>query len=129
MRIVGHGVDLVEVARIARLVEAHGDRFLTRCYMPGELAHADARPKRRTEHLAARFAVKEAVLKALGTGWSGGILWTDVEVCSDARGKPTLALHGEAARIARELGAQAWSISITHAAGLAVASAIATGGD
>lgn len=129
MRIVGHGVDLVETARIGRLVETHGERFLSRCFAPGELAHADARPKRRMEHLAARFAVKEAVLKALGTGWSGGIQWTDVEVRSDASGKPTLALHGEAARIARELGAQSWSISITHAAGLAVASAIASGGD
>ena len=107
------------------MIDTHGERFLSRCFTPGERAYAEQNPRRRHEHLAARFAVKEAVLKALGTGWSGGIAWTDVEVLRDAAGKPTVALHGEAAKVAAEQGAVRWSVSITHVQGHAMASAIA----
>ncbi|MFG0274691.1 MAG: holo-ACP synthase [Phycisphaerales bacterium] len=127
MQIVGHGIDLVEVARIEKMLADHGAHFEQRVFTSAEIAYASGRPKRRAEHLAARFAMKEAVLKALGTGWRGGIRWTDVEVQSDALGKPTVALAGEAAELARARGATAWMVSISHAGGFAMASAIASG--
>lgn len=124
MAVVGHGIDLVEVTRIAGMIDRHGERFLARCFTPGERAYAEGR-KRRDEHLAARFAAKEAVLKALGTGWRGGIAWTDVEVTLEPSGAPTLRLTGQAAQYAEELGARRWVLSLTHAGGFAAASAIA----
>ena len=125
MSIVGHGVDLVEIARIGEMVRRHGDNFLDRCFTVAERAYAESSSKRRDEHLAARFAAKEAVLKALGTGWRNGIAWTDVEVVRQATGQPTVRLSGEAARVARELGITAWFISLSHTHAHAMASAIA----
>ncbi len=126
MRIVGVGVDLVEVARIERSLVEHGDRFLERCFTPGESAYAgDSR--RRSEHLAARFAAKEAALKALGTGWRDGIAWTDVEVTNDPAGRPSLKVEGEAARIAATLGVRSWWVSLSHTPSHAVATVIAVG--
>lgn len=127
MRIIGHGIDITEVARIGAMISEHGDRFLERCFTPLEQAYAGDR-KRRDEHLAGRFAAKEAVLKALGTGWQNGIAWTDVEVVLLPSGQPTVKLTGHAARIAGELGVTDWSLSISHIQTHAVASAIATGG-
>lgn len=127
MRIVGHGIDLVEVARIERMLAEHGDRFEQRIFTGSEIAYAAGRPRRRAEHLAARFAMKEAVLKALGTGWRGGIRWTDIEIRADALGKPLVHLEGEAREIAESRGASSWTVSISHAGGFAMASAIATG--
>lgn len=123
--IIGHGIDLTPVDRIARMIDDHGDRFLARVFTPAELA-LNADHARRAEHLAGRFAAKEAVLKALGTGWSGGIAWTDVEVIATG-GAPEVRLHNEAARVASSRGVARWSLSISHAAGLAMASAIAIG--
>ncbi|MEM6314067.1 MAG: holo-ACP synthase, partial [Planctomycetota bacterium] len=80
MQLLGHGIDIVEVARVRGLLEKHGRRFEQRCFTAAEVAYANRRPKRAAEHLAARFAAKEAVLKALGTGQRHGIAWTDVEV-------------------------------------------------
>jgi holo-[acyl-carrier protein] synthase len=119
------GVDFVGVERIAELLSRHESRFLERCFTPAEQAYADANPKRRTEHLAARFAAKEAVLKALGTGWSGGIGWTDVEVTRNDAGRPGVSLSGRAADIARERGITSWHLSLSHADGYALASAVA----
>lgn len=124
--VIGHGVDLVETARIALMVDEHGERFLERCFTQGERDYAMSR-KRRDEHLAARFAAKEAVLKALGTGWRSGIAWTDVEVTIDPSGAPGVRLSGQAARLASEMGATDWKLSLSHAAGFAMASAIAIG--
>jgi holo-[acyl-carrier protein] synthase len=124
MAIVGHGIDIVEVARIGEMVERHGDRFLERCFTAGERAYADAK-KRRAEHLAGRFAAKEAVLKALGTGWRTGIAWTDIEVVVLPTGQPEVRLHGQAARAAAERGVRSWLLSISHTEALATASAIA----
>ncbi|MAY75846.1 MAG: holo-[acyl-carrier-protein] synthase [Phycisphaerae bacterium] len=129
MSVVAHGIDLCEVERIARMIERHGDRFLTRCFTAAELAYADASAKRRDEHLAARFAAKEAVLKAIGTGWSQGIAWTDVEVTRANSGAPGVQLTGRAAAIAIERGIERWSLSLSHAGGMAVASAIGLGWD
>jgi holo-[acyl-carrier protein] synthase len=124
MRLVGHGVDIVEVSRIAALRAEHGDRFLDRCFTRAELAYAQ--PNRRVdEHLAARFAAKEAVLKTLGTGLTGGIAWTDIEVTRDPHGSPGIRLTGRADEIARQRGVDAWSISMSHCEAYAVASVIA----
>ncbi len=124
MAIIGHGIDAAEVARIGSMIDRHGARFLERCFTAGERTYADA-SKRRIEHYAARFAAKEAILKCLGTGWSRGVAWTDAEVVREASGRPTVALHGVAARIAGELGIARWSLSLTHTSELAFASAIA----
>lgn len=127
MAIIGHGIDAVDVGRIGRVLDLHGDRFLDRCFTPGERAYAES-SRRRVEHYAARFAAKEAILKALGTGWSRGIGWTDAEVSREDSGRPGVRLHGVAARIACDVGIDRWSLSITHTATLAIASAIAESG-
>jgi len=126
MKPFAHGIDLVEVGRIAAMLASHGERFLARVYTPDERAHGAGTP-RHADHLAARFAAKEAALKALGTGWSGGIAWTDVEVFRAADGRPHLRLHGRAAELAAEQGLEHWSVSITHTGGMAAASVIGWG--
>jgi holo-[acyl-carrier protein] synthase len=126
MPIVGHGIDLVEVDRISQMIARHGDHFLLRVFTEAERGYAHASAKRRDEHLAARFAAKEAALKALGTGWRSGIAWTDIEVVRDASGKPTLRIHQEAARIADAQGITAWHVSLSHTESHAIASVIAT---
>ncbi len=124
MPIVGHGIDIVETARIRKLAETHGVHFLDRVFTPAEQAYCAMNPKRFYEHLAGRFAAKEAVLKVLGTGWRGGIAWTDVEVVKDPSGQPRIILTGESARIAEELKITRWMISISHIETHATASAI-----
>lgn len=120
-----HGIDIVEVARITRLREEHPDRFLDRCFTPAEVEYAKGASRRIDEHLAARFAAKEAVVKALGTGINHGISWTDIEVTRDAAGKPGITLSGQAASIADKLGAREWVVSLSHAGPMAIASVIA----
>lgn len=127
MFILGHGIDLTETARIARLLEDHGERFITRVFTQGERDYCEAGEASRLERYAARFAAKEAVLKALGTGWSGGIAWTDVEVTKRPTGQPSTLLHGEAAKIAEAMGITHWVLSLTHTKTHAMASAIAQG--
>lgn len=127
MSVVAHGIDLVEIERIERMEREHAERFIDRCFSLAERDGADERPKRRHEFLAGRFAAKEAVLKALGSGWSGGIRWTDVEVVNERSGRPVVRLEGEAARIAAQQGVTEWVISISHTAGLAMASVIGLG--
>lgn len=123
MRIIGHGVDIVETARIARLIEEHGERFLDRCFTAGEQAYASDK-RNRVQHLAGRFAAKEAILKVLGTGWGQGVQWTDAEVVREASGRPTVRLHGEGLATARRLGIDGWQLSISHIESHAIASAI-----
>lgn len=114
------GVDIIEVDRIERSLSRHGSRFLDRIFTAQEQAYCGGRANR----LAARFAVKEAVGKALGTG-IGDVLWRDIEVVNNARGKPEIILHDTAARLAEEMGLREWSISMshtdTHAIGMVVA--------
>jgi holo-[acyl-carrier protein] synthase len=124
MSIIGHGIDIVETARIKRSVEEHGQRFLDRVYTPAELAYCSKNRKRYFEHLSGRFAAKEAVLKVLGTGWRGGIAWTDIEVLPEPSGQPKITLTGECQRIAAKLGINSWHISISHIETHATASAI-----
>ena len=107
--LVGIGIDLVDTARFSR----PGERLLARLFTPAERGFASGRPH-PAQHYAARFAAKEAVLKALGTGWSGGIAWTDVEVVAGADGAPSIRLAGTAAKVARKLGVRRWAVSLTH---------------
>ncbi|WP_428389704.1 holo-ACP synthase [Mucisphaera sp.] len=124
---VAHGIDLVEVERIRGLLKTHPERFVTRCFTESEAGYA-AGSKRYAEHLAARFAAKEAVLKALGTGLTDGIAWTDVEVTRSAAGRPGIVLSGRAAEVAGDLGIVEWLVSLTHTGSLAMASVIGLGG-
>lgn len=114
------GIDLIEVSRIERGIARHGQRFLDRFFTPQEQAFCAG----RTASLAGRFAVKEAVGKALGTG-IGDVSWVEIEVVCDGRGRPELVLHGSARQLAEQIGLSQWSISLshtqTHAIGLAVA--------
>jgi holo-[acyl-carrier protein] synthase len=123
MAIIAHGVDIVEVARIARLQADHGRHFLDRCFTPAEQAYCLTH-KYAAVHLAGRFAAKEAVVKVLGTGVRGDIGWTDVEVLNDSEGQPHLRLAGGSAARAAALGIIHWHISISHTNHHAIASAI-----
>jgi holo-[acyl-carrier protein] synthase len=112
--ILGTGVDLCEVERIEKAISSpHGRRLLERVYTEREIAYAE-RKSNRYERYAARFAAKEAGMKALGTGWRGGIAWRDFEVANLPSGRPTLRLHGKAAEIAAKLGVAQISLSMTH---------------
>src|SRR5918912_414878 len=103
MSIIGHGIDIVETARIRQLIENHAEHFLNRVFTPREQVYCSKNPKRYHEHLSGRFAAKEAVLKVLGTGWRGGIAWTDIEILPEPSGQHKVTLTGESARIAAEL--------------------------
>jgi holo-[acyl-carrier protein] synthase len=124
MSVIGHGIDIVETVRIRRLVDEHGAHFLDRCFTTGEQSYCAANPKRYFEHLAGRFAAKEAVMKVLGTGWRGGIAWTDIEVLKEESGQPKISLSGECLQIANRLGISDWHVSISHIETHATASAI-----
>ena len=118
--IVGMGTDLIEVDRIRQSVDRYGDKFLRRVYTEKESAYAMSK-RNFAERLAGRFAVKEAGMKAIGTGWRRGVTWRDFEVINEPGGRPTLRLTGAAGRIAQELGARRISVSITHTAAMAIA--------
>ena len=124
--IVGLGVDITEVARIQSAIETSGERFLRRIYTPAERAYCE-QFKNKYERFAGRFAAKEAAMKALGTGWRRGVRWIDFEVVREAGGRPTISLHGEAAKIAQQAGVQRVSLSITHTATQALAQVIFEG--
>jgi holo-[acyl-carrier protein] synthase len=124
--ILGTGVDLAEVARIRTAVERYGRRFIERIYTPAEIAYVE-RKANRFERYAGRFAAKEAGMKAIGTGWRRGVRWQDFEVANLPSGRPTLRLHGEAAKIAAGLGVKSIQLSITHTAELGMAHVILEG--
>jgi holo-[acyl-carrier protein] synthase len=116
------GVDMIEVARIARALDRHGERFFTRFFTATERAQCHDVPAR----LAARFAAKEAAAKALGTG-IGAVCWVDIEVQLDAQGMPHLVLHNQAAQIAADLGLTKWEVSLSHTRDHALAFVVALG--
>jgi len=124
--ILGTGVDIAEVPRIRESIERFGDRFLRRIFTEGEIRYSE-RKARRFESYAARFAAKEAGMKALGTGWRGGLGWRDLEVVNLPSGRPTLQFHRRAAEIAEKLGAVNVALSITHTAEQALAMVILEG--
>lgn len=111
--ILGTGVDLAEVDRIRASIERYGDRFTRRVFTEGEIAYVE-RKANKYERYAARFAAKEAGMKAIGTGWSSGVRWQDLEVANLPSGRPTLTLHGAAGEIATRLGVKAVHLSLTH---------------
>ncbi len=119
-----HGVDLIEVPRIERMLGQHPERFVERCFTASEREYCEAGGPRRAERYAARFAAKEAVFKALGTGWGQGVAWTDVEVRRDDAGAPSVHLTGRAALRAAELGVERWAVSMSHTESSAMASVI-----
>ena len=124
MNFVGHGIDIVEIERIKNLLEKLGSSYEIRCFTEIELITAKSNAN-RIQFLAGRFAAKEAIVKALETGWSQGIAPTDVEIQRLSTGQPTVVLYGKCQEIASELGILKWLLSISHTSLIAVASAIA----
>lgn len=124
MEIIAHGIDLVDFPRIEEMLKRHGERFLNKVFTSAEQSYARTN-KNGTEKLAGRFAAKEAVLKLMGTGWRGKIAWTDIEIINSPTGQPEVTLHGEVEKIAGKLGIKHVSVSITHTANFAIASAVA----
>ncbi len=121
--IIGLGVDIAEVPRIKAAIERHGQPFLRRVFTPNEIEYCE-RFKNKFERYAGRFAAKEATMKALGTGWRRGVRWVDLEVAREQSGRPSMALAGEAAKIAAQLGVKHISLSITHTEAQALAQVI-----
>ncbi|MFN0019058.1 MAG: holo-ACP synthase [Pirellulaceae bacterium] len=128
MNILGIGTDIIETLRIAQMIEKHGELFLNRVYTPHEIEYCSAR-KAATQHYAGRWAAKEAVLKALGTGWTRGIQWRDIEVHNDLGGKPSIVLSGGAYELSVQQGIDEMLISISHCRNYATAYAMAVGKD
>jgi holo-[acyl-carrier protein] synthase len=124
MTVLGIGTDIVECLRIAQMIERHGELFLSRVFTLREIVYCSSR-KAATQHFAGRWAAKEAILKALGTGWARGIRWNDLEVRNEGTGKPTVALGGEARTICERLGVGEMLVSISHCRTHATALAIA----
>ena len=126
MQLIGHGIDMTDCRRIRDLLDRHGRRFLDRVFTPDEQRYSH-RHRNAVERLAGRFAVKEAVMKMLGTGWRGGVAWTDIETVNDVAGRPMVRLTGVCAELAQQRGITQISVSLTHTADLAVASVLALG--
>ena len=124
--LIGTGVDLIEVERIAHSIERFGERFLRRVYTDHEIAYCRGR-RVSAESFAARFAAKEAGAKALGTGISRGVTWNEFQVARNPGGRPILELRGRAALLAKELGVRAISLSLTHTGSLAMATVVMEG--
>ena len=128
MEIVGIGTDIVECIRIGRMIEAHGEIFLTRVYTDREVRYCQGR-KRAMEHFAGRWAAKEAILKCLGSGWRRGLAWTDMEIRNDPGGQPRVLLCGGVKDLAQALRINDILISISHCRTYATAYALAIGPD
>lgn len=124
MAIVGLGLDLTQIARFEAAHARHGERLLARLFTAGERAYCD-RKKERLASYCGRFAVKEAVMKVLGTGWTRGVRWIDIEVVRASGSAPQCVLHGATAAIARQRGIRVIHVTITHDAGIAAAVAVA----
>jgi holo-[acyl-carrier protein] synthase len=124
LAIVATGIDIVEVPRVAQMIEKYGSRFVDRVFTPDEISYCRSRGVPE-QHFAGRFAAKEAVFKVLGTGWGEGVQWGSVEVAHNTLGAPQIVLAGRAAEIASEMGIGIIHISISHTAEHAVAHAIA----
>ena len=121
--VAGIGIDIIEIHRVERLLERHRDR-LDRLFTPTEIEYCTSRRK-PGQSFAARFAVKEAVLKAIGIGWRGNVAWTDVETVLDPLGAPSVVLRGEALTLARQRGIGEFKVSISHSRENAVAFVVA----
>ena len=122
--IVGLGTDIIEVVRIGEMIERHGELFLQRVYTEQEIRYCQ-RKKGAMQHYAGRWAAKEAVMKTLGTGFSKGVGFKDIEVCSKKSGQPYIVLHGGAAEVAARLGIDEVLMTISHCRAYATATAVA----
>jgi holo-[acyl-carrier protein] synthase len=127
-QIIGIGTDIIECLRIGQMIERHGELFIARVYTQHEIQYCQTR-KQAIQHFAGRWAAKEAILKALGTGWRKGISWRDVEVRNDPGGRPFAALHGGARDVVEQLGITEMLISISHCRSHAIAYAVAQATD
>jgi holo-[acyl-carrier protein] synthase len=114
MAIVGTGIDITEVPRIAASIARYGDRFLKRVFTAREIAYCSSKKYGSAESFAARFAAKEAAMKAIGTGLRRGVTWHDVEVGREPGGRPTIIFSGKAAEFAAKLGMRRVALSLTH---------------
>lgn len=126
MNVIGIGTDIVQCQRIATMIEKHGDTFLNRVYTNREIDYCGGR-KSCIQHYSGRWAAKEAILKALGTGWARGVQWTDIEVVNDGGGKPSVNIGGEAHVLCQRMGIKEVLISISHCNDYATAFATAVG--
>ena len=126
--LIGLGTDITECLRIARMIERHGELFINRVYTPEEIKYCQSR-KQATQHFTGRWAAKEAILKALGTGWRRGISWRDIEVRNEPGGKPMVAVRGGAKDVVEQLEISEIQVSISHCRSHAIACAVAMGGD
>ncbi len=124
--VFGIGTDITECLRIARMIERHGELFLGRVYTPDEIQYCQSR-KQATQHFTGRWAAKEAILKALGTGWRRGISWRDMEIRNEPGGRPTVAVRGGVKDVVEQLGITEIQVSISHCRSHATAMAIALG--
>lgn len=128
MQIIGIGTDITECLRVARMIERHGELFICRVYTPTEIEYCRNR-RQSTEHFTGRWAAKEAVLKAIGTGWVRGISWRDIEVINQPGGRPIVHLRGGAEQAAGKRGISYVHLSISHCRTHASAFAVAVGED
>jgi holo-[acyl-carrier protein] synthase len=125
-QLISIGTDIIECVRIAQMIEKHGEVFLQRVFTRREIEYCSSR-KTATQHYAGRWAAKEAVLKVLGTGWTRGIQWTDLEIQNEVSGAPVMKLAGKAAEIAKERGIKEIMVSISHCRAYATAFASGIG--
>jgi holo-[acyl-carrier protein] synthase len=128
INIVGIGTDIIECLRIAQMIERHAEQFISRVYTEHEIQYCQSR-KMSTQHFAGRWAAKEAVLKAIGTGWRRGISWRDVEVRNEVGGRPIVVLRGGARDVVDKMGVAQILVSISHCRSHATAYAVAIGSD
>ena len=124
--IIGIGTDITECLRIARMIERHGELFIDRVYTPEEIKYCQSR-KQATQHFTGRWAAKEAILKALGTGWRRGISWRDMEIRNEPGGKPVVAVRAGVKDVVEQLGISEIHITISHCRTHATAFAVAVG--
>ena len=127
-KIIGIGTDITECLRIARMIERHGELFIDRVYTPEEIKYCQSR-KQSTQHFTGRWAAKEAILKAIGTGWRKGISWRDMEVRNEPGGKPVVAVRGGVKDVVQQLGIADIHVTISHCRTHATATAIVVGRD
>jgi holo-[acyl-carrier protein] synthase len=126
MSILGIGTDITECLRVARMIERHGELFINRVYTPEEIRYCQNR-RQSTQHFTGRWAAKEAILKALGTGWRRGIAWRDIEVRNDASGRPVVRVRGGVKEVVQQLGVARLLVTISHCRTHATAYAVAIG--
>src|SRR5713226_1721997 len=128
-RIIGTGIDMIEVARIERALTRPriGERFRQRVFTKGEIAYCESRGRPRYQSYAARFAAKEATMKAMGTGWNRNVGWREIEVVRERGRAPGIVLHGKAAEFARRCNIANFHVSLSHTASTAIAHVIAEG--